>query len=102
MLTVLEIGIEAKVPLNLLFNSLDLLSLGELEDGLGVVGHWAVAIDGDVHRSHAEEAEGDEAEGENGGVWTHDGLQAKLRVLLAAEAADVIGAGHQSGDEHPL
>ena len=39
--------------------------LRELEHRLGVVGHRAVAVDGDGHRAHAQEAEGHEAEGED-------------------------------------
>ena len=34
-----------------------LLGLGQLENGLGVVRHGAVAVHGDVDRSHAQEAE---------------------------------------------
>ena len=58
-------GVEAEVALDLLLDAGDLLGLGQLEDRLGVVGHRAVAIDGDVDRAHAQEAERHQAEGED-------------------------------------
>ena len=39
--------------------------LAQFINGLGVVGHRAVAVHRDGHRAHAEEAEGHEAEGED-------------------------------------
>ena len=58
-------GVEAEVALDLFLDAGDVLGLGQLEDRLGVVGHRAVAVDGDVDRAHAQEAEGDQAEGED-------------------------------------
>ena len=55
-------------PKSRLISSLDagnVLGLGQLEDRLGVVGHRAVAVDGDGDRTHAQEAEGHQAEGED-------------------------------------
>ena len=65
MLAALEVGLEAEVALDLLLDAGDVLGLGQLEDRLGVVGHRAVAIDGDVDRAHAQEAERHQAEGED-------------------------------------
>ena len=67
VLAVLEVGLEAEVPLDFCLDVRDALDLRELEDGLRVVGHRAEAVDRDGDRAHAEEAEGHEAEGEDGG-----------------------------------
>ncbi len=68
MLALFEIGVEAKVAFDLFLDAGDMFGLGQLEDGLGVVGHRAIAIDGDIHRPHAQEAERHQAEGEDGGI----------------------------------
>ncbi len=65
VLALLEVGLEAEVALDLFLDARDLLGLGQLEDRLGVVGHRAVAVDGDVDRPHAQEAERHQAEGED-------------------------------------
>ena len=75
----LEVGLEAEVALDLLLDAGDVLGLGQLEDRLGVVGHRAVAIDGDVDRPHAQEAERHQAEGE-------DRADADERLALASAA----------------
>ena len=93
VLAVLEVRVEAEVALDLFLDAGDLFGLGELEDRLGVVGHRAVAIDGDVDRTHAEEAEGDQAEGKDRGVRSHDSLAGLCCMIVAgSEPADVIGA----------
>src|SRR4029077_10814868 len=99
-----EIGLEAEIAFDLLFDSGNVLRLGQLEDRLGVVGHRAVAIDGDVDRPHAEEAEGHEAESKNGadtdGWLSLD--QLNHHQVVEALEADEIGPAHQPGDEHAL
>ena len=55
-----------KSRLDFLLDAGDVFGLGQLEDRLGIVGHRAVAIDGDVDRAHAQEAERDQAEREDG------------------------------------
>ena len=65
VLAVLEVGLEAEVALDLLLDARNVLGLGQFEDRLGVVGHRAVAVDGDVDRAHAQEAERHQAEGED-------------------------------------
>ena len=57
--------VEAEVLLDLLLDAGDALDQRQLVDRLGVVGDRAVGVDGDGHRAHAEEAEGDQAEGED-------------------------------------
>ncbi len=57
MLAAFEIGFKAEVTLDFFLDAGDVLGLGQLEDRLSVVGHRAVAIDGDVDRAHAEESE---------------------------------------------
>ena len=96
MLALLEVGVEAEILLDFFLDARDVFGLGQLEDRLGVVGDGAVAIDGDVDRSHAEEAERDQAEGEDRCVMSF------LRSKDAADPlqADEIGRSHQPGDEH--
>ena len=61
-----KFDVEAEILLDF-----DCLMLGmcfdqrELVDRLRVVGHRAVAVDGDGDRAHAQEAEGHQAEGED-------------------------------------
>jgi hypothetical protein len=61
-----KLGGEAEVLLDLVLDAGDGLDEAELVDALGVVGDGAVAVDGDGDRAHAEEAEGHEAEREDG------------------------------------
>ena len=65
ILGVLEVGVEAEVALDLLLDVRDAFDLAQFIDRLGVVGDRAVAVHGDGHRPHAEEAEGHQAEGED-------------------------------------
>ena len=58
--------LETKVLFDLRVDVLDLFDRGKLVDGLGVVGHRSVGVDGDGHRAHAQEAERHEAEGKHG------------------------------------
>ena len=60
-----NLRLEAEVLLDVRCDAGQRLDRGELVDRLGVVGDRAVAIDGDGDRSHAEEAEGHQAEGED-------------------------------------
>ena len=59
------------------FDVRDLLDERQLEDGLGVVGHRAVGVHGDGDRAHAQEAEGHQAEGEDG-RRDHEGAQPQV------------------------
>ena len=84
----LEVGFEAEFGLDFLGGFLDVvLDEGELVDGLCVVGHGAVGVDGDGDRAHAEHTEGDEAEGEDG-------------VVGAEDFADAEEGGGEVGDDH--
>ncbi len=78
VLAVLEVGIEAELLLDLRLDVGDALDLGELVDGLRVVGDRTEAVDRNGHRTHAEETEGHEAEGEDrrckGELLRHEGL----------------------------
>ena len=67
LLGLFELGLEAVLLLDVGFDAGNGFDGGEFVDGLGVVGDRAVAVDGDGDRSHAEEAEGHQAEGEDGG-----------------------------------
>ena len=59
-----KFGVKPKSLLDLLRDARDLLDGRELEHRLRVVRHRAVRVDGDRHRTHAEESEGDETERE--------------------------------------
>jgi len=95
VLAKLEVGVKAEVLLDVGRDVGNRFDLGQLEDRLGVVGNGTVAVNGDVDRAHAEEAEGHEAEGEDRRIGPHD--------LLEAEHAGYIGAGHEGHDQeaHP-
>ncbi len=77
-MAVLEVGVEAELLLDLRSYVRDALDLRELVDGLGVIRNRAEAVDRDGHRTHAEEAEGHQAEGEDRGregeLRRHEGL----------------------------
>ena len=94
MLPLLEVGREAEVALDLLLDPRDLFCLGELEHRLGVVGDRAVTVDGDRHRPHAEEAKGDQAKGEDRGIFPHHLIQPQL--------ADDKRPKHQPGNQHAV
>ena len=72
LLGLFEVRLETEVLLEVGFDAGEGLDGGEFVDGLRVVGDRAVAIHGDGDRSHAEEAEGHQAEGEDRGSQ-HDG-----------------------------
>ena len=100
VLGVLEVGLEAEILLNLGGDAGAALDLGELIDGLRVVGDRAVAVDRDGHRAHAQEAEGHEAEREDRRgeqeLGRHEGEQGGV-------LREVVGRGHQEHDDqaHP-
>ena len=60
----LEVHVDVVVLLQFALNVGYLLDERQFIDRLCVIGDRAVGIDGDGHRSHAEEAEGHQAEGE--------------------------------------
>ena len=69
------------------------LDLRELVDRLRVVGDRAVGVDGDRDRAHAEEAEGDQAEGED---------RRRLHHLARGRRFDTrVGDRHQAHDRQP-
>jgi len=78
VLALLEVRREAEVALDLLLDARLALRLRQLEDRLGVVRHRAVAVDRDVHRAHAEEAERDHAERERRRVGAQDACSANM------------------------
>src|ERR1039458_5409531 len=98
ILGILEVRVEAEVGLDLLLHVLDGLDLAQLIDGLGVIGHRSVAVHGDRHRPHAEEAEGHQAEGEDGGgEFEGVGHQANHgRALVSGEQV----AGEHQQENH--
>src|SRR5512136_3392897 len=67
-----EIGIESKIPFDLLLDTGDVFGLRKLEDGLGVVRDRTVAVNSDVDRAHAKESVGNQTEGKN--RWIVDDL----------------------------
>ncbi len=85
----LEVESNAEVPLDLLLDPGHLLDQGELVDGLGVVGHRAVAVHRDGDRAHAQEAERHQAEGEDG---------RGLHQIAQAQRAHPVGDGHEAHD----
>ncbi len=87
LLALFEVGREAEGLLDLVFDVGHGLDRREFEDRLGVVGDRAVTVHRDRHRSHAQEAESDEAEAEDGGGH-HQGLEAHV--------GDVVRDAHQS------
>ena len=99
-----EVGLETEVPLDLFLDAGNVLGLGQFEDGLGVVGHGAVAVHGDVDRAHAQEAERHQAERED----RADADQRPARHELHAHdvvkplQADEEGHGHEARDEDAL
>jgi len=66
---------------------------------LGIVGHRPVAVHCDGHRTHAEEAERDQAEREHGG---HDGGLGRHRVDDGGQVVlrHEVGARHQAHDHY--
>ena len=64
VLGALEVHVEIEVLLEFLLDVRNLLDQRKLVDRLRVVGHRAVGIDRDRHRTHAQEAESHQAEGE--------------------------------------
>src|ERR1017187_2476077 len=102
-----EIHSEAEVLLDVLPDIGQGLDHGEFVDGLGVVGDGAIAIDGDGDRSHAEEAEGHQAEGED--RWgEHDAADEHRAHVIAdahegqhgeAQPVSAKVAGHKAGED---
>ena len=65
----------------------------QLVDRLSIVGYRPVGIDGNRDRTHAQEAEGDEAKGEDG--WSqHHSRRIILQIRYAQ--AEVIAQSHES------
>ena len=104
VLGLLELDVEAEVLLDLLLDVRDALDDGELVDALRVVGDRTVRVDGDRDRTHAEEAEGDEAEGEDRGrveaADHHDVAEARR----AARVGHHVRGAHEDDedDAHPV
>ena len=88
VLGALELRVDAEVLLQLGFDAGNIFDQRQLVDGLSIVGHRAVGIDGDRDRTHAQEAEGDQAKREDGGS-EHHGRHGR------AHAAEVIAQSHQ-------
>jgi hypothetical protein len=86
-----EVDLVAVLLLDLFLGALDLRDLGELEHALCVVRHGAVGIDGDRDRTHAEEAEGDQAEREHG---------RRHHQCPEAHPTEVVGGAHQDEEHH--
>ena len=86
-----EIGSEPEVPLDLFLDAGDVFGLRQLEDGLGVVGHRTVAVDGDVDRAHAEESVGHQTEGEDRRI---------VDDFNRYEKADEVRDTQEEGDQH--
>src|SRR5262245_28386582 len=99
MLGVFKIRLEPKVPFDLWTDSFARFNLAQLIDRLCVVRDWPEAIDGDGHRSHAQETERDQAESEDRRCKSElSGHQLQQRVMLGELVADQ----HQSEDGEPL
>src|ERR1035437_4207296 len=67
LLGLLEVRFETEGLLNVGLDARHGFDGGEFVDALGVVGDGAVAVHRDGDRAHAEEPEGDQTEGEDGG-----------------------------------
>ena len=89
-----EIHVNVEVLLDLRLDVGHLLDQREFIDGLCVVGHRAVGIDRDGHRPHAEEAEGNQAEGKHR-CGNHGGRHAQTHL------AEEVGNRHQSDHRQP-
>jgi hypothetical protein len=92
MSTGFELGFDAEVLLQLGFDARNIFDQRELIDGLSIVGNRAIGIDGNRDRTHAQEAEGYEAKGEDG--WSqHHSRRTVLQIRNAQ--AEVIAHSHE-------
>ena len=73
--------------------SRDLLDQRQLVDGLRIVGDRPVAVHRDGYGTHAQEAEGHQAEGED--------CRRLHELLEPAHRADPVGNSHQAHDGDP-
>ena len=87
VLGLFELRREAEVLLDIGGDAGGRLHHGEFVNGLGVVGDRTVAIDGDRHRPHAEEAECHQTESENRGREHHRGREAQADVIARCPSA---------------
>ncbi len=97
-LGVLEVGVDVVVPADDFAHVGLRLDQRQFVHALRVVGHRAVAVDGDRDRAHAEEAERDQAEREDRRrLREHDRGEVRARV---AGGGDAVGDRHQAADRH--
>ena len=84
-------GGESVVLLELVGDVRDIFDSRQLVDALGVIGHRTIRVDSDRHRTHAEEAKGDETESEDCPLdFAHSSHVAQAR----AGARDEEGCAH--------
>ncbi len=98
-----EVGIHAEVLLEVGLDVGLFFDEREFINRLRVVGHRAIAIDGDGDRAHAQEAEGHKAESEDR-RGRHDGTQAAVNVAGVdrdTDEGDEVCNRHQTCDRHP-
>ena len=89
-----EIRCETEGLLNVLGDIGKRFDGGKLVHGLGVIRDGAVAIDGDGDRSHAEEAEGHQAEGEDRRGEHEAADEHGAHVIAHAHEGQQIGRAH--------
>ena len=91
MLGLLPVGLEAKLLFNLLLGLLlVVLDERELIHRLGIVGHGAITVDCDGHRTHAQHTERHQTKSEDGGKFS----------ILAKQGADAELLGSEVGQQH--
>src|SRR4030042_1455922 len=86
-----EIGGEPEVLLDIFLDAGDVFGLRQLEDGLSVVGDWAVRVHRNVDRAHAEESVGNQTKGKNRRI---------VDDFSRYKKADEIRAGQKTSNEH--
>ncbi len=98
ILGVFKVCVETEVAFDFFLDAFAAFNLAQLKDRLGVVGDRAVAVHGNRHRPHAEEAEGHEAEREDRrGEQEFRRHEREERRILGKE----IRGGHQHHDAQP-
>src|SRR5262249_40214868 len=86
-----EVRSESEITLNIGFHIWNRLNLREFKNGLSVISHRAVRVDGNSNRTHSEHSERHETEGKNFRI-NHETAESLL--------AHPIGEEHQTSNGH--
>src|SRR5262249_30486042 len=98
-----KLHVKAVVLFDLLLHIRYLLDQRELVNGLGVISYGTIGIHSDRYRPHAQEAESDQAKGEDRG-GQHEGSVGPGQIRAQTHGAEVEGNAHQGddADSHPV